>query len=157
VKSVIKVAAGFTAGVVLTGFVGWSMMPSIMPYESLSPYTTEETVNKIKENAIQAGWVVPNVRPLHKSVLKHGGEKILPVMLVNLCQVDHASNLLKDDDNRKISVHMPCTISVYEKSDGKTYISTMDVELLGKTFGGKVAEILKKVATDQQSFIEFAK
>jgi len=157
VKSVIKVAAGFVIGVVLTSIVGWNMMPSVMPYENLSPYTTEETVNKIKENAMKAGWVVPNVRPLHKSILKHGGEKILPVMLVNLCQADHASNLLKEDANRKISVHMPCTISVYEKSDGKTYISTMDVGLLGKTFGGKVAKILKEIATDQQSFIDFSK
>jgi len=157
VKSVIKLAAGFVIGVVLTSIVGWNMIPSVMPYENLSPYTTEETVNKIKENAIKAGWVVPNVRPLHKSILKHGGEKILPVMLVNLCQADHASNLLKEDVNRKISVHMPCTISVYEKSDGKTYISTMDVELLGKTFGGKVANILKEIATDQQSFIGFSK
>ena len=34
---------------------------------------------------------------------------------------------------------MPCTISVYEKSDGKTYIGSMNAGLLGRVFGGTVA------------------
>jgi uncharacterized protein (DUF302 family) len=157
VKGVAKIVSGFVVGVVLTGFISWKMMPEILPHERLSPYGTAETIAKIKENAIQRGWVVPNIRPLHKSILKYGGGKVLPVMLVNLCQANHAFNLLKEDENKKISVYMPCTISVYEKSDGKTYISTMDVELLGKAFGGKVDKILKEVKADQQSFIDFSK
>jgi uncharacterized protein (DUF302 family) len=49
---------------------------------------------------------------------------------------------------------MPCTISVYEKSDGKAYIGSMNAGLLGKMFGGTVAEIMgEKVADDQQAFI----
>jgi uncharacterized protein (DUF302 family) len=50
---------------------------------------------------------------------------------------------------------MPCTISVYEKSDGKVYIGTMNAELLGKMFGGTVAEIMgDSVAADQRKIIE---
>ena len=53
---------------------------------------------------------------------------------------------------------MPCTISVYQKSDGKTYIGTMNAGLLGKMFGGMIAEVMAgPVAADQQSFIAFAK
>jgi uncharacterized protein (DUF302 family) len=51
---------------------------------------------------------------------------------------------------------MPCTISVYEKADGKMYIGTMNARLLGKIFRGIVATVMKDVAADQQSFIEFA-
>lgn len=49
---------------------------------------------------------------------------------------------------------MSCKISVYQKSDGKTYIATMNAELLGKLFGGKVVEIMgDKVAVDQKKFV----
>lgn len=156
-KSIGKIILGFVIGVLLTGIVGWNMMPGMMLHENLSPFGTEETVNKIKENAIAKGWVVPSVKPLHQSVLKHGGGVIPPVMLVNLCQANHAFNILQENDNKKISVFMPCTISVYEKTDGKTYIATMNAGLLGAMFGGTVATTMKDVAVDQQSFIQFAK
>ena len=156
-KKLIGITFGFVMGVIVTGIVGWNMMPGMIIHEYASPYGTEETVTKIKENATKKGWVVPSVQPLHKSILKHGGGEIPPVMLVNLCQATHAFNMLEEDGNKKISVFMPCTISVYEKADGKTYISTMNAGLLGNMFGGTVAEVMKDVASDQQSFIEFAK
>ena len=62
---------------------------------------------------------------------------------------------MKQDENRIVSVFMPCTISVYQKSDGKTYIATMNAALLGKMFGGTVAEIMgDKVAVDQKKFVD---
>jgi len=156
-KTIISIVIGFVFGIMVTGFVGWNMMPGMMLHENLSPYGTEETVNKIKENAIQKGWVVPSVKSLHKSILKYGGGELPPVMLVNLCQANHAFKILKEDGSKKISVFMPCTISVYEKADGKTYIGTMNAGLLGKMFGGTVAEVMKEVSPAQQSFIGFAK
>ncbi len=156
-KSLGSLITGIIIGVIITGVVGWKMMPGMMLHENVSPYGTEETVNKIKELALQKGWVVPGVKPLHKSIEKHGGGTLPAVMLVNLCQAHHAFNILEDDGNKKISVFMPCTISVYEKSDGKTYIGTMNAGLMGKMFGGRVAEVMKDVSADQQSFIAFAK
>ena len=156
-KNIVGISFGFVLGAIVTGLVGWFMMPGMMLHEDLSPYGVDETVNKIKENAISKGWVVPSVKPLHKSVLKHGGGELRPVMLVNICQANHAFNILREDGSKKISVFMPCTISVYQKSDGKTYVGTMNAGLLGEMFGGTVAEVMGKVAIDQQSFIEFAK
>ena len=156
-KNIIGITFGFVLGAVITGLAGWNMMPGMMLHEHLSPYGIDETVNKIKENAIGKGWVVPSVKPLHKSVLKHGGGELRPVMLVNLCQPNHAFNILREDRNKKISVFMPCTISVYQKSDGETYVGTMNAGLLGEMYGGTVAEVMGEVAVDQQSFIEFTK
>ncbi|NOQ80042.1 MAG: DUF302 domain-containing protein, partial [Gammaproteobacteria bacterium] len=150
-KNIVGITFGFVLGTIVTGFAGWSMMPGMMLHENLSPYGIDETVNKIKENATSQGWVVPSVKPLHKSVLKHGGEELRPIMLVNLCQPNHAFNILREDVNKKISVFMPCTISVYQKSDGKTYVGTMNAGLLGEMFGGTVAEVMSEVAVDQQS------
>lgn len=155
-KRIGGIIAGFILGVIVTGLVGWNVMPGMMLHENSSPYSVDETVEKIKQNALSKGWVVPGVSMLHKSVKQHGGGDLEPVMLINLCQANHAFNILEHDDNKRISVFMPCTISVYEKSDGKAYIATMNAGLLGKMFGGHVAEVMKDVAVDQQGFISFA-
>ena len=148
---------GFLVGIVLVSALGWIMMPGMMLHETLSPYTVNETVEKIKTSALAEGWVVAGVKPLHKAVKKHGGYDIPPVMLINLCQADHAYNILKEDDNKVLSVMMPCTISVYQKGDGKTYIGSMNAGLLGTMFGGTIAEIMgKQVAAQQQIFVDAA-
>ncbi|WP_085444363.1 DUF302 domain-containing protein [Magnetofaba australis] len=152
-----KGVIGFILGVCVMGLVGWTQAPGMMLTEHLSPFGVEETVAKISENAKAEGWVVAGVKPLHKSVKKHGGGDLPPVMLVNLCQPDHAYNILKDDPNKIVSVMMPCTISVYQKSDGKTYVGVMNAGLLGTMFGGNVAKVMgDAVAKEQQKFIAFA-
>lgn len=150
---------GFVIGVVVAAVVGWSVMPGMMLKEVKSPYSVEETVAKIKANAEAKGWVIPSVKPLHKSIKKHsGGKRIIPpVMLVNLCNAEHAYNTLLHNENKKISVFMPCTISVYEKTDGSVWLGYMNAKLLGDMFGGTVAEVMSEVDADQQSFIEFVK
>ena len=154
----MKFFLGLVFGVVATAVVGWFSMPSMMLKEYASPYNIDKTISTIVTNAKANNWVVPKVAKLHKSIKKHGGYDLTPVYLVNLCNATHAYNILKNDDNKVIATMMPCTISVYEKADGKTYIGTMNAELLGKMFGGDIAQIFGvEVAQDQQKFIEFAK
>jgi uncharacterized protein (DUF302 family) len=147
---------GLVGGVILAGALGWLVMPGLMLKEYASPFGVEETVDKIKQNAIAEGWVVSGITPLSESVKKHGGGDLPPVRLVNLCQANHAFNILQEDKNKIVSVMMPCTISVYQKADGKTYVGTMNARLLGKMFGGTVAKVMGgEVADQQQRFIAF--
>ena len=153
-KTVVSVFIGVMIGVAVAGITGWVSAPGLMLTEYESPYGVEETIEKISSNARKAEWVVPAVSSLHKSIKKHGGGELPPIMLVNICRPDYAYEILKQDENKIVSVFMPCTISVYQKSDGKTYIATMNAELLGKMFGGTVAEIMgDKVAVDQKKFV----
>ena len=153
-KPLVSVLVGVILGVVVTGATGWFYAPELMLQERESPYGVEETVARIKQKAREQNWVVPGVTQIHKSISKHGGGELPPVMLVNICKPDYAYDILKEDDNKIVSVFMPCTISVYQKSDGKTYIGTMNAGLLGKMFGGSVAEIMgEQVAADQKKFI----
>mgnify|MGYP000101986171 FL=1 len=148
--------AGILLGGVIVAAIGWFAMPGMMLHETPSPYSVDETVEKIRANAENAGWVVAGVTPLHNSVKKHGGGDLPPVILMNLCQANHAYNILQEDGNKILSVMMPCTISVYQKSDGNTYVGTMNAGLLGKMFGGTIAKIMgEEVAADQQGFIAF--
>lgn len=157
----MKVFAGFVLGLavgaVVAGILAWNLMPGMMLKEYPGSDGVAETVERIKEEALSEGWVVASVQPLHESISKHGGGDIRPVMLVNLCQPNYAFSILELDENKKMSVFMPCTISVYEKSDGQTYLGAMNAGLLGNMFGGRVAEIMKNVSSDQQRFIEYAR
>jgi uncharacterized protein (DUF302 family) len=154
----MKFILGLIVGVIATAAAGWFSMPSMMLKEYQSPFDVNKTVQTIAKNAKANGWVVPGISKLHKSIKKHGGFDLTPVYLVNLCNATHAFNILKKDEHKVIATMMPCTISVYEKADGKTYIGTMNAGLLGKMFGGDIAQIFGvEVAEDQQKFIEFAK
>lgn len=153
-KTLASLLFGMLAGVILTAVIGWVYAPDLMLIEHESPYSVEKTVEIITGNAINEDWVVPGVSSIHQSIKKHGDGELPPVMLVNICKPDYAFDILKQDDNKIVSVFMPCTISVYEKSDGKAYIGTMNAALLGRMFGGTVAKIMgEKVAADQRNFI----
>ena len=50
---------------------------------------------------------------------------------------------------------MPCTISVYEKAGGNTYVATMSMKLMGKMFGGLVAEVMGGGTEEEETFTQF--
>lgn len=154
-KSFMLVLFGILFGGVAVLFGAGLLAPAMMLREQVSPLPLEETVKRITEAAEKKQWVVSSVSELEKSVKKHGGAEVLPVRLINLCQAHHASRILSDDQARIASVLMPCTISVYAKSDGKVYIGSMNAGLMAKLFGGTIGEVMGgAVAAEQQSFIE---
>lgn len=162
-NSALSFFVGIVVGAVLFGLLVWNSASSLMLIEKPSPYGMDETVARIQQNAeklneeLGTKWVNPSVKKLHKSIKKHGGPDLLPVLLVDLCEPNHASSILSRDEGRIVSVMMPCTISVYQKSDGKTYIGHMNASLMGGMFGGNVADVMSEVDGQQQAFLSFAK
>ncbi|MDD2763182.1 MAG: DUF302 domain-containing protein [Opitutaceae bacterium] len=141
---------------VIVGVVAVLAVPRLMLHERPSPLGLDATVEKITRAALDAGWVVQSVVELEKSVKKNGGGDVRPVRLVNLCEARHAAEILRDDSARKVSVLMPCTISVYEKADGRAYVGTLNAGLMARLFGGVVARIMGgPVAADQARFTAF--
>jgi len=146
---------GIVIGAVGVGVVGWTQAKDLMLDEMQSPVGLEETVKRITDKAKADGWAVQSIQSLEASIKKNGGGDVLPIRLVNLCEGHHAGKIMKVDDARRVSVFMPCTISVYEKSDGKTYVSSVNVKLLGRMFGGIVDEVMgHEVAAAQDTFLE---
>lgn len=144
---------GAIAALVLVGMRAGDLMVAERP----SPHGLEETVAKIRTAAEADGWVVQNVQKLEESIKKNGGGDVRPIRLINLCQAHHAEKMMNVDTARKMSVFMPCTISVYEKSDGKVYIGSVNAGLMGRLYGGVVAEVMgDEVATAQDKFLEAA-
>lgn len=152
-----KIVAGFIAGVVLIGLAAWQFAGGFMFREVPSPFGVEETAARIQGN-IQSlsgnGWALSGLRDPSRAVAAAGGN-VPPVLLLEACSTAYSKPLLAEDSTRILSILMPCTITVYKKDDGKTYIGLMNAGLMGKLFGSKVAAIMDKVAADQAKFIEF--
>lgn len=135
-----------------------SMMRSAMVNERASPYGMEETVRIVTDNAKQKGWNVGEPRKLDQTIRKHGGPSVLPVTLLELCEPHHAGKLLGRDEDRWVAIFMPCTIGVYLKSDGKTYVSNVRADNLGALMGGTVAEVMGgPVSASQEEILSFLK
>jgi uncharacterized protein (DUF302 family) len=156
-KSLIKTT--LIAG--LTTLAMGCSMKTMMVEERVSPLGFDETVNKIMANAEAEGWVIPkkgkgNPSAIHKSIKKHIGKDVLPVKVIKLCNPDYAYQILSDDDARYASVMMPCSISVYKKSDGKTYVANMKAGRMGSLMGGTVADVMDgPVSGDQEKMLAF--
>lgn len=146
---------GILIGVTLTLLGVVKIMPRLMVSETQSPMGYEETLARLQNNVTNSGWQVSTLMRLDKSLAKEG-KTVLPVSSLKICHPDHADTVLKDDNARFLAVMMPCSIAVYEKADGKTYVSMMNSGLMGKMFGGTAAEVMGgAVAEETAMFIEF--
>lgn len=118
-----------------------------MMLENESKKSFDETIEWLEKTATKHKWKVTHVTDLQMSMEKNG-YKVLPVKILALCQPHHAVKVLGKDDERIISSMMPCRISVYEKSDGKTYLSRINAKLLAANLEGAVKKLMA-ITTDE--------
>lgn len=144
-------------GAILMGFAMFSMAPSLMVHEIKSPYGVDETVKRISDNALKQGWVVKKVMDMQKSTKKGMNKDIPATKVMKLGQGAYAYELTQNDETRFVAAMMPHSIAVYEKSDGSTYISTMNMGLMGSMFGGEVKRVMAKVQKDDDVILAFLK
>ena len=126
--------------------------------EIQSKYDFDQTVEKLSNEIQQpgTGWKILIVHDLQLSLQKNNFE-VLPVKVMEICKPAYSSRLLADDDKRINSTMMPCRISVYEKSDGKTYVSMMNFAILAAQIDGAVEEVMNQSFNDANGFIEVIK
>ena len=123
-----------------------------MLLEDPSRYDFNTTVEKVSAAVAEAGWKMPASHDLQNTIRNFGVE-ILPVKILEICHPKHSSRLLQLDNERIVSTFMPCRISVYEKSDGRCYVSRLNGALLSKSFGGLVEEVMTTANTEMEDMI----
>jgi uncharacterized protein (DUF302 family) len=130
-------------------------MGELMVHETKSPYGFEETVSMIAEGAKQRGWVVPKVHDFQQALLKYDQDDPGRIKVLKVCKPEYAARLLKRDENKFVSVLMPCSVSIYEKSDGHTYVAAMNMKLMSKLFLGDIGQMLSVVAEEDRQILSF--
>lgn len=142
-------AFGLISGLLLMAIMVWVFMPKMMINVDESKYGVDQTVEMIVENAKQGGWKIPKIYDIQKSLVNAGYSDMTAMKIISLCQPGHAYTILREDGNKKVSGIMPCRIGVYESSDGKTYVSGMNIGLMSKMFGGTIETVMGKVAIEE--------
>ncbi len=109
--------------------------------ESESRFGFDESVKKIHEKAEGVGWKIPTVHDLQQT-LKNNDIDVLEVTVIELCKPQYSGPLMKEDASKFVSALMPCRISVYRKTDGKSYISRLNSNMLSMFMGGTIGEVM---------------
>lgn len=120
--------------------------------ENESKYSFTETVEKLTVEIENQGWKLSAVHDLQETLSKFGTD-VLAIKVFALCHPKHSSKILTRDDERIVSSLMPCRISVYEKSNGKTYISRVNTGLLAKSIGGIIEEVMLASTSDVEDIL----
>jgi len=144
---------GVVVGALAAALMILTAMPGMMLVVEPSRLGFDETVAALEKALAEEGWSSPATLDLNKSMAKHGVEFGPKVRVVQLCKPEYAKEVLTTD--RQVSALMPCSIAVYEGDDGRVYVSKMNTGLMGKLFGGTVAEVMGgKVAKDEAAILE---
>ena len=120
--------------------------------ENVSPADFNSTVERLTKEIGKKSWNVSNIYDLQKTMDKHGID-VLPVKVFSICKPDHSRRILEKDSERIISSMMPCRISVYEKHDGKTYISRMNTSIIASGFGGLIEQVMTESSNEVEEII----
>ncbi len=152
-KILFGAIAGFLLGAIVLGIAMFNMMPKMMLVENESKYGMEETVQKLVPQIEEHNWVVKKQYSLDKGAAKIG-KQIKPVVVIALGSSAHSSKILEIDDNRPTAVMMPARIAVYQKENGKVYISRLNLELMGTMFGGVVKEVMVEAQREHDAIVK---
>lgn len=115
--------------------------------ENQSKYNFDETVDLLVAEAERREWKIPAVHDLQQSLAK-SGKTVNPVKVIEICKPEYSGQMLELNDERIMSVMMPCRISVYTKEDGKTYTALVDGAEMAAGQPGKIAKVMK-AASDE--------
>jgi len=115
--------------------------------ELKSRFDFNKTVDTLAAEAERREWKMPAVHDLQQSLAKSGKE-VKPVKVIEICKPAYSGQMLELNDERIMSVMMPCRISVYVKDDGDTYVALINGGEMTSGLPGVIAKVMK-AASDE--------
>jgi len=115
--------------------------------EYQSKYNFDKTVDLLIAEAERREWKIPAIHDLQQSLAK-SGKSVNPVKVIEICKPAYSGQMLELNDERIMSVMMPCRISVYIKEDGNTYTALVDGAEMAAGQAVKIAKVMK-AASDE--------
>lgn len=123
--------------------------------EKSSNHVFDKTVDLLVAEAKRREWNIPAIHDLQQSLAK-SGKIVKPVRVIEICKPEYSGQMLELNDERIMSVMMPCRISVYIKDDGKTYISLIAGSNLAAGQPEKIAKIMKAASDETMEIVRSA-
>ncbi|MDA3930091.1 MAG: DUF302 domain-containing protein [Prolixibacteraceae bacterium] len=153
-KNISLFIVGLLIGGIVIFFVTRNNKPEEYFIESTSKYKFEETVAQFEALVAETeGWKILKTYDLQKSMEK-SGYNVQPVKAFSLCNPDYSSKILFSNQERVVSSMMPCRVSIYVRTNGKTYISRMNSAAMASDMGGLVDDVIGKASADIEEIID---
>lgn len=121
--------------------------------EKKSKFQLDKTVEMIKQSVKEANWSIPAEHDMQAS-LKKAGKEVKAAQIIVLCNAEHAYKVLNEDQMKHYLALMPCRVSVYEKADGRTYLSMMNLKKLSENADQKTQTLMKNVQNEIEEIIK---
>ena len=121
--------------------------------EQPSNYDFDKTVDLLVKEAELKEWKVPALHDLQQSLAK-SGKTVKPVKVIEICKPAYSGQMLELNDERIMSVMMPCRISVYLKDDGKTYTAVVNGAEMSAGMPENIAKIMKAASDETLEIIK---
>ncbi len=154
-KYLVGGGIGMVIGMLFLGLIMYNMAPGLMLIEDVSKYDDfDKTVEVFEQSVKDHGWKIPATHDLQKSMAKFGKEPIKAVKVFELCHPNHAYKILAKDNERIVSSLMPCRVAIYERSDGKVYISRMNSGLMASMMDGIIPEVMDDAAKENEVILK---
>ena len=115
--------------------------------EQSSKFGFDRTVEILVAESERREWKIPAVHDLQQSLAKSGKE-VKPVKVIEICKPAYSGQMLELNDERIMSVMMPCRISVYLKDDGITYVSLLNGSMMAAGQPATIASVMQ-AASDE--------
>ncbi len=154
-------AASFFSGVLVgSASIGAGILrlfQTQMVKEIPSPKGFEETCKAIEEVIPQfarKGWGFPINKWNFYKVFEDRDIKIRDLRKLTVyfvCNAKLAAKVI--NTNSAMAGIMPCTWAIMEKTDGKTYIAKMNIDLMAKMFPGEIKEAMLEVARTEKEIL----
>lgn len=143
--------AGFLWGITFTFVFGVIFLRHSLINEYQSKFSFNETLQEIKKNTEQTKgeWVLR----FNKSCSLPKTSDKSKIIQIELCSNKYGSRIINKESSRKASAIIPSTFSIYEKSDGKTYISQLNSSLIGHLVGGDTSKVFARNIYPEQQMI----
>lgn len=152
-KQFLFLIIGVVLGLILTMTLMWMNAESIMLLEDASKYGFDESIEVFERAVQEKGWKIPVIHDLQET-MENFGYDVRRVKVFELCHPDHAYKILSRDEERVVSALMPCRVAIYERSDGKVYVSRMNSGLMGKMMSGVVPEVMGIASEETEEIIK---
>lgn len=145
--------AGLFSGVVILGLFLTFVFPKLMVTVNESKYDFDKTIEALTESVKDNNWKMPHQYDMQQ-IMANNGFEVKPVKVFSLCKPDIAVRILGGENDRHISAMMPCRIAVYQKADGKTYISRINPSLFARLLGGNAGAVLGEAGEGSEKVLK---
>jgi len=124
-----------------------------MIIEKVSPWNLEKTVELLTFEAEKRDWKIPAIHDLQQSLAK-AGKVVNSVKVLEVCKPEFSGKMLEKNDERIVSVMMPCRISIYLKENGKTYVAMINGAALASGMPETVREVMTAASDEVNEIVD---